>query len=915
MNIMKNNEKKGSSPNQFVAIQIFLFFIFLCPLYANETGNNINGMSEKGTNQLENNMPDEEKSSVKEIIVICKTHFDIGYTHRVEDLVNYYQTSMIDRAFKAMEASENLPKEQQFAWTLPGWVLSKTMEDWDGQTSERKQKLEEKFKSGKIISHALPFTIISDICGLEDMVRGLGFSSTLSRKYGLPLSRSGKLTDEPSHTGALATVLANADVKFLHIGCNWPSGYVKTPGLFWWEGPDGSRILTLYSPIYGTSYGVYPKEWTSPDDPMIGENLMPAKEWPYKVWPAILVTGDNSGPPTGEQIKAMFEEIKTKMPGVKVHMGTMDDFYNAIMKENPTLPVVKAAMPDTWIHGVMCDPGGMRLLRETHSLITTAEVLNSQLHFWGIKAPSVSHDIAKAYEKIALYGEHTWGGAGKVNAYGEAFAKLPTDEYKELEASWEDKTGYIRNASEIARTITASNLASLSTKINSKKHSFLVYNPLPWKRSGLVEVDGKILHVKNIPSSGYQLIPAGEKAENTSERQGNSIENDFYKIVFDPVKGSIVSLLDKQSGRDWVDNNSGQGFGQYLNERFTFEQTLDYTMTYQQGRAKDWPHPGIHKPGMISEKEVPYRAASPKNGSLKIVDDGYVQTAELAMPSDKTNHLPASVLRISLYKDQPYMDMEITIQDKAKDNWPEADWLCLPFRIDHPEFNVYRQLGTMNPATDILSGANRHLYAAEHGVTITGTDGAGIAVCLLDHPLISLGTPGCWKYSNDYVPEKPVVYLNLYNNQWNTNFRYWYPGTWSSRVRIWTVEKGTTPEERTRQFMVRALETRNPLQAVSVEKNEGILSSTQSGIEVSRQGVTVTAFGVDPDGNSGTLLRVWEQAGTSGKLTVTLPKGMNVSTAIPVNLRGEKKGEPIRIRSGKFELELKAYAPASFVLE
>ena len=858
---------------------------------------------------------EEYNSNVKEIIVICKTHFDIGFTHRVKDIVSYYQTDMIDNAFKAMDESGNLPKDQQFAWTLPGWVLSKTMEDWEGQSPERKEKLENKFRSGQIISHALPFTITSDNCGLEEMVRGLNFSSALSRKYGLPLSRSGKLTDVPSHTGALATVLANAGVKFLHIGCNWPSCFVKTPGLYWWEGPDGSRILTLYSPIYGTSYGLHPKEWTSPDDPMIGENLIPAKEWPYKVWPAILVTGDNSGPPTSEQIKAMFAEIKTKMPGVNVHMGTMDDFYDAIMKENPVLPVVKSAMPDTWIHGVMCDPGGVRLSREAHSLITSAEILNTQLNIWGIETSAVASDIAEAYEKIALFGEHTWGGSKQVNAYGKAFSKLPVAENKDLEASWEDKTDYIRDASRITRELTTSNLSSLATNIKCGKSSFLVYNPLPWRRSGLVEVDGKLVYAKNIPSSGFQLIPIGKKTENRSERQENFIENDFYKIVFDPIKGSIVSLLDKQSGRDWVDNNAGQGFGQYLNERFTFEQTLDYTMTYQQGRAKDWPHPGMHKPGMISEKEVPYRAASSKNGNLKITDDGYVQVAELTMPSDKTNHLPASELRISLYKDQPYVDMEITIQDKVKDNWPEADWLCLPFRIDHPEFNVYRQLGTMNPATDILPGANRHLYAAEHGVTITGTDGAGIAVCPLDHPLISLGTPGCWKYSNDYVPEKPIVYLNLYNNQWNTNFRYWYPGTWSSRVRIWTVEKGTTPEERTRQFMVRALETRNPLQAVSVEKNEGILSSTQSGVEVSRQGVTVTAFGADPDGNAGTLLRVWEQAGTSGKLIVTLPKGMNVSTAIPVNLRGEKEGEPICVKSSKLELELKAYAPASFILE
>ena len=858
---------------------------------------------------------EEYNTKVREVIVICKTHFDIGYTHRVNDVVNYYQTEMIDRAFKVMDASGDLPKEQQFAWTLPGWVLSKTMEDWKGQTPERRQKLDNKLKSGQIVPHALPFTMISDFCGLEEMARGLNFSSALCRKYNLPLSHSGKMTDEPSHTGALATVLAHAGVKFLHIGCNWPSGFVKTPGLFWWEGPDGSRVLTLYSASYGTNCAVCPKEWQGPNDPMMGVNLMPAKDWPYAVWPAILVTGDNSGPPTAERIKELFQEIKEKMPDVNVHMGTMDDFYEALMKDNPQLPVVKSAMPDTWIHGIMSDPGGVRLSREVHPLISSAEVLNTQLGVWGVPVASVSKDIATAYENMALYGEHTWGGSKSVMAYGEAFEKLPADEYKDLEASWEDKTGYIRDASDIVQGITQSNLYSLATNVTCKKNSFVVYNPLPWKRSGVVEIDGRKIYVKNIPSSGYQVIPVKSMDKGAHEQSGNSIENDYYKITFDPAKGCIVSLFDKKTGREWVDKKADLGFGQYLNERFTFEQALDYTLAYQQGRAGDWPHPGIHKPGMISEKEVPYRAASPKDGNLKISGDSYVQTAELLMPSDKSRHLPASILRISLYKDQPYVDMEVVIQGKEKDNWPEADWLCLPFRIDHPEFNVYRQLGVMNPATDILPGANHHLYTAEHGVTITGTDGAGIAVCPLDHPLISLGVPGCWKCSDDYVPEQPVVYLNLYNNQWNTNFRYWYPDTWSSRVRIWTVEKGTTPEERSRLFMTSALEARNPLQAIPVKEKRGNLPAVQSGLEVSRPGVTVTAFGADPDGNTGTLLRVWEQAGVSGKLMITLPKGMNTSVAVPVNLRGEKKGEPIPIKSGKFELELGAYAPASFILE
>ena len=342
-------------------------------------------------------------------------------------------------------------------------------------------------------------------------------------------------------------------LSFLHIGCNWPSGFVKTPGLFWWEGPDGSRVLTLYSPIYGTSYGLYPEAWTSPDDPMIGKNLIPAKDWPYKVWPAILVTGDNSGPPTGEQIKAMFEEIKVKMPGVDVHMGTLDDFYDAMMQENPVLPVVKSAMPDTWVHGVMCDPGGVRLSREVRSLISSAEALNTQLKCWGVEMPSVSKEVANAYEKIALYGEHTWGGSKAISAYGEAFRKLPAEEYKDLEASWEDKTDYIRDASEITQAIAMSDLACLAKNVRRNSTSYVVYNPLPWVRSGLVKVGNRMMFVKDIPSCGYRTIPVDNPDESMHESKSASIENEFFKITFDPEKGLSLHGWIKQTGREWID--------------------------------------------------------------------------------------------------------------------------------------------------------------------------------------------------------------------------------------------------------------------------------------------------------------------------------------------------------------------------
>ena len=81
-----------------------------------------------------------------------------------------------------------------------------------------------------------------------------------------------------------------------------------------------------------------------------------------------------------------------------------------------------------------------------------------------------------------------------------------------------------------------------------------------------------------------------------------------------------------------------------------------------------------------------------------------------------------------------------------------------------------------------------------------------------------------------------------------------------------------------------------------------------------RRGVLVTAFG-DISNTGKTQLRLWELAGESGTLTVKLPKGMNVSKMTPVNLRGEPTGKSERIWFGRFSVELKAFAPASFVLE
>ena len=79
---------------------------------------------------------------------------------------------------------------------------------------------------------------------------------------------------------------------------------------------------------------------------------------------AIIVTPTTPARPRPTASRPSSTRSAKKLPGVKVRMGTMEEFADAILAEKPDLPVVKGEMPDTWIHGCMCDPGGMRIARE-----------------------------------------------------------------------------------------------------------------------------------------------------------------------------------------------------------------------------------------------------------------------------------------------------------------------------------------------------------------------------------------------------------------------------------------------------------------------------------------------------------------------------------------------------------------------
>lgn len=283
--------------------------------------------------------------------------------------------------------------------------------------------------------------------------------------------------------------------------------------------------------------------------------------------------------------------------------------------------------------------------------------------------------------------------------------------------------------------------------------------------------------------------------------------------------------------------------------------------------------------------------------------------ATAVMIAQADGALPAVTTRVSLPADQPYVEIAITLHKKPADPWPEAGWLCLPLAVNQPQLHLGRLGSIIDPACDIIPGANHNIMALNSGMAVTGPQGRGVGLCPMDHPLVSLETPGCWKYSRDFVPRKPMVYINLFNNQWTTNFRMWNEGTWTSRVRIWAIDR-YDPES---SLVTPCWEARLPLMAFAATGKGGQLPPSRAGVELSRRGVLVTAFGQNPDG-AGTVLRLWELAGGSGPCEVRLPEGMRPASVQPIDLRGQPAGKSLAATEGKFTLPLRGFAPASVLI-
>jgi hypothetical protein len=334
-------------------------------------------------------------------------------------------------------------------------------------------------------------------------------------------------------------------------------------------------------------------------------------------------------------------------------------------------------------------------------------------------------------------------------------------------------------------------------------------------------------------------------------------------------------VYDKKNDRELASQQSNVGFARYILEKAGQEQIDKYNAAYVKPGAEGWANDEMIRTLVPQEKQALYQGECEK---IVWKDMGNAIRATVFGKLDDPDS-QRYLLSYTLYENEPYVEINWGVDGKGPNPQPEAGWLSFDFNLETPEYRLYRTGGIVDPQREFVDNTN--------------------------------DTPGLFTFSKSKSLSTGKVFVNLYTNQWGTNFSEWIEGSFSSKMYIWSYDQYDSEGS----FISPSEETRVPLKGVFYDGPAGASELTQKGLTLSRKGILLTAFKTLSD-QSGMLLRLWEQAGKEGSCTITLPVGSEFKTAYPCNLRDEITGEGgIPISNQSFEIDIQANQPVSFILK
>jgi len=478
------------------------------------------------------------------------------------------------------------------------------------------------------------------------------------------------LPDVFGYSAAFPQIVKKAGLDyFMTIKIFWNQINRPPYQTFEWEGIDGTRLLTHFSPLGDYNAVFTPeqikKNWDGYDQKSLNNSTI-----------YIYGYGDGGGGPTRQMLENA--QRLSNLPGTpRVKLTTAEDFFVDLeeqLKGKAGVPRWVGELYLEYHRGTYTSQGrNKRWNRKAEYLLQTAEqtsVLSSLLS--GVSGPSA--EINRAWQLVLLNQFHDIIPGSSIHEVYEDSAL----DYQEI---FQIGDGAVENA-----------LASIALGVPAKPGDILVYNPLSWTRHQTVPIPAELktngqnvtsldganqtlIKLKTVPSLGYSVISASRTMElqNSALTVSTShLENGFVRVELS-LEGEITSIFDKVHNREVIDSESycaGNALLTFEDKPMNFD-AWDIDIYYQEKMV-----PIKQVDGIVVVEEGPYRAS-----------------VEITRTFGRGSTIRQ---RISLYDDSPNIEFDNQVQ------WQERQTLlkaAFPVTIKSPRATYDIQFGNIERPT------------------------------------------------------------------------------------------------------------------------------------------------------------------------------------------------------------------------
>jgi alpha-mannosidase len=733
----------------------------------------------------------------------------------------------------------------------------------------------------------------------ESLVRQLLLGKRyFQQKFGVDV-RVGWNPDSFGYTWQLPQIYKKSGIDyFVTQKMSWSETNQLPLKLFWWQSPDGSRILTYF-----------PRGYVGSLDPLRlsadftkGRSVAPGLPEIMHLYGV----GDHGGGPTREMLDRGVRWAEPQRVFPKLKFGTAQGFfsdvegkidnsnlpvwnYRVIGDKTPQLPAPppgKISVP-VWndemyleFHrGVYTTQANhKRNMRETEEQLLNAEKYASLAWLRGVPYPESA--FTEAWKRVTFNQFHDLGpGSGIGVIYRDANKEYDTVRWTVKESD--------------ARALLA-----LEREVNTKSVGgvpLIVWNPLAWSRTDLATaevqlpesptgsisvLDAKgnpqavqvlnadaatntyrlLVRAEQVPSLGYKVFQVASVKEQTKSDlsvNGYTLENSLLRVVVDPKTGCITSVFDKRSNFESLAAGAcGNGLIAFKDNPKEFDAwniDADFEKEFTELKMAD---------------------------SVTVTEKGLLRATIRVV---RTWQKSKFVQEISLYAGLDRVDIGNEI------DWHERHTLlkaAFPLAASGPQATYEIAYGTIERPTT----RNNSWESAKFEV-----------------PAIRWADLGDGKHGFSLINEAKYGYdaksnvlrLTLLRSptspdpeadQGHHHFAYsLYPhsGDWKQAL-----------------SMRRGYEFNYTLHAAQAQVHDGKLPAEHSYISLDQPNVVLTAVKKAEDDN-GLLFRFFEWAGKSGNVTVRVPEGG--TSAVATNLMEKAEGAPLPFQGNQFTVPVHPY--------